>query len=162
MAKNPSSWDEALKEAEDACLAALCTILGLRVGVDAFLSVNPGKTDCAVFDIGRPRSGVVLGFPATTFHYRGQVDFYSRDRRLIKRWDMRLLGAMPIGTTQPTHGASIADVCNVESFRIAPEDNGIGEIATTELKTAKGADGINVFTQAVQFDIVFTAGPREA
>ena len=136
MAKNPSSWDEALKEAEDACLAALCTILGLRVGVDAFLSVNPGKTDCAVFDIGRPRSGVVLGFPATTFHYRGQVDFYSRDRRLIQRWDMRLLGAMPIGTTQPTHGASIADVCNVESFRIAPEDNGTAE--TVERLRAAG------------------------
>lgn len=161
MALKPTEWNAALEEAEAACLAALCTILNLRAGTDAFLSVNPGKPDCAVFDIGRPRSGAVLGFPATKFHYRGQVDFYSRDRRLIQNWDMRLIGAMPIGTTQPTHGATIGDISNVESFRIAPEDNAIGEIATTELKTAKGVDGINVFTQAVQFDIVFYAGERD-
>ena len=44
MALKPTEWNVALEEAEAACLAALCTILNLRAGTDAFLSVNPGNT----------------------------------------------------------------------------------------------------------------------
>ena len=89
--KEPLQAEDALWEAEDICYRRVLEILGLTDGVDAFISTNGGRYDCAVFDIGSPKSGEVFGFPASKFHWRGRLDLYSRNRRLIQKWIMRLL-----------------------------------------------------------------------
>ena len=157
--REPMKAEDALWEAEGVCFRRLCEVLGLTEGVDAFISVNGGRYDCAVFDIGSPRSGEVFGFPATKFHWRGKLDFYSRDRRQIQRWIMRLLLAMPIGTTQPVSRDLATDTI-VEVFRLAPQERCIDEITTVELKSKKDEEGVAVFTTSAEFDIVFTVGAR--
>ena len=157
--KEPLQAEDALWEAEDICYRRVLEILGLTDGVDAFISTNGGRYDCAVFDIGSPKSGEVFGFPASKFHWRGRLELYSRNRRLIQKWIMRLLLAMPIGTTQPV-ASDLATDTIVEVFRIAPQERCIDEITTVELKAKKDADGVAVFTTSVEFDIVFTVGAR--
>ena len=155
----PLQAEDALWEAEDICFRRVCEIIGLEKGVNAFVSTNGGRYDCAVFDIGSPKSGEVFGFPASKFHWRGRLDLYSRDRRLIQRWLMRLLLAMPIGTTQPVKDDLSRDTI-VSVFRIAPQERCIDEITTVELKSKKDEDGVAVFTTSVEFDIVFSVGAR--
>ena len=157
--KEPILAEDALYEAENICYRRVLEILGLTDGVNAFISTNGGRYDCAVFDIGSPKSGEVFGFPASKFHWRGRLDLYSRNRRLVQKWIMRLLLAMPIGTTQPV-SSDLAENTTVEVFRIAPQEGCIDEITTVELKSKKDADGVPVFTTSVIFDIVFTVGAR--
>lgn len=157
---NGEVFEEALFQAERDCFDKLNEILGLREGVNSFISTNKGVTDCVVFDIGYPESGEVLGFPSDCFHWHGQADLYSRDRRQIQRWLMRMVAAMPIGTTQGTK-EKMREGSSVYCFRIMPITNGISEITTTSLKFAAGDKGVEVFTSTVIFDIVFNAGSRE-
>ncbi len=153
-------FEKAMTKAERDCFDKACEILGVREGVSAFLSVNGGATDCIVFDIGYPESGEVMGFPSECFHWRGQMDLYSRSRRLLQVWLMRLVAAMPIGTVQATE-ERMPEGSNVQCFRIMPITNGITPIVTTSLKYGAGDKGIEVFTSTVNFDIVFSAGSRE-
>ena len=72
---------------------------------------------------------------------------------------MRLLLAMPIGTTQPVKD-DLSRNTIVSVFRIAPQERCIDEITTVELKSKKDEDGVAVFTTSVEFDIVFSVGAR--
>lgn len=153
-------FEEALFSAEKDCHEKICEILGLQDGVNAFLSVNKGMTDCVVFDIGCPETGELMGFPSNCFHWRGQLDIYNRNRRVIQRWLMRLIAALPIGNTQGTK-EKMREGSNVQNFRIMPRPNTNMEITTTTLKYGAGDKGVEVFTTSVLFDIVFNAGSRE-
>lgn len=155
----PASWELAMTEAELVCHRRLCDILGLTDGTDAFISTNGGRVECAVFDIGYSESGDVFGFPADKYHFRGRVDFYSRERKTIQKWIMRILAAMPIGKTQSVTDDLYRNTC-VYCFRTAPVARAVEEITTVELKAKKDAEGVPVFTTAVLFDIVFGAGER--
>ena len=157
--KEPENAEEALFEAEEICHNRLCEILGLTSGVNSFISTNGGSYDCCVFDIGSVKTGETFGFPASKFHWRGRLDMYSRDRRQIQRWIMRLLLAMPVGTTQPVT-SDLSHETIVDVFRIAPQEGCIDEITTVELKAKKDESGIVVFTTSVEFDIVFNIGAR--
>jgi len=156
---DPSKAELALTEAEATCHAKICEVLGLQSGVDCFISTNPGKVECAVFDVGFPWTGDVMGWKSNVYHWRGQLDLYSRNRRTVQVWIMRLLMAMPIGPTQ-SQSNELDATTNVRTFRIAPEANAITEIKTTELKDAANVKGVEVFTASVNFDIIFRAGPR--
>jgi len=156
----PNSIETALNEAEATCHARLCQILGLTSGVDCFISTNGGRTDCAVFDIGYPQSGEQMGFKASVYHFRGQIDLYSRNRRQIQCWLMRLIAAMPISPTQSASN-DLDGASTVQTLRIAPETQAIAEITTTELKNNAAEKGVEVFNTSVKLDIVFTIGPRE-
>lgn len=160
MARNLEVFEDAMLNAERDCFDKLNEILGLREGVNSFLSTNKGATDCMVFDIGYPETGEMMGFPSDVFHWRGQADIYHRSRRQIQKWLMRLIAAMPIGTTQATR-ERMREGSNVQNFRIMPITNGISEITTTQLKFAAGDKGVEVYTSTVIFDIVFNAGSRE-
>ena len=160
MPRNYEVFEDALFQAERDCFDKFNEILGLREGVNSFISTNKGVLDCAVFDIGYPETGEMMGFPSDCFHWRGQADLYNRDRRQIQRWLMRLVGAMPIGTVQATN-ERMREGSNVYCFRIMPITNGISEIVTTTLKCGAGDKGVEVFTSTVIFDIVFNAGSRE-
>lgn len=157
---DPNSIETALTEAEDTCHEKLCQILGLTKGVDCFVSINGGRVECAVFDIGYPQAGEVMGFEACVYHFRGQLDLYSRNRRTLQKWLMALIANMPIS---PTQGASneLDGISTVQTLRIAPESNSIAEISTTELKDAAKEKAITAFTTTVKLDIVFTIGPRK-
>lgn len=157
----PNKQEDALIEAEKICHAKVCEILGLQSGVDCFISTNPGKTDCAIFDIGFLWTGDQAGWPSQVYHFRAKLDLYSRNRAKVQRWLMRLLLAMPIS---PWQGQSneLDQTTTVRTFRIAPESNGVGEITTTELKEAANVNGVEVFTAGVNFDIIFGVGTRSA
>lgn len=157
---DPTTAELALFEAEETCHKRLCDILGLTSGVDCFISTNPGKVECAVFDIGRAWTADMMGWKGETFHWRGQVDLYSRNRRTIQVWLMRMVLAMPIGPQQ-AQANDLDGRSNVRNFRIAPESDSVSEITTTELKDAANVKGVEVFTASVKFDIIFRAGPRD-
>ena len=159
-AEAPNQFEEAMFQAERDCFDKVCEILGLQEGKSAFLSVNKGMLDCVVFDIGYPETGDMMAFPSDVFHWRGQLDIYNRSRRQIQKWLMRLIAAMPIGTSQATD-EQMPEGSNVQNFRIVPVTNSISDIVTTQLKYAAGDKGVEVYTSTIIFDIVFIAGSRE-
>lgn len=155
----PIQQDKALTEAEKTCFRTLCEILGVTDGVDAFISTNGGRAECIVFDIGYCQTGETQAFPATTLHFRGKVDLYSRNRETIQKWIMQMILALPISPTQSQSNALDA-VTTVRTFRLAPETRNPTEITTTELKNEPSKTGITVFTASADFDIVFSIGKR--
>ena len=82
----PISWEDAMWQAEDACALKLAEVMGLKPKTDIFTGIkSDNAVDCAVFDIGKPETGDQFGYVADHFHFRGQVDLYSRDRRQIMK-----------------------------------------------------------------------------
>ena len=159
--KAPSRWDDAMSEAEDACWRKLNEVLGLVGGVNSFTGIkSDNAVECAVFDIGKPESGEQFGFVSDKFHFRGQVDFYHRDRKELMRWIMRTIGLLPCQTRQATD-AKIPN-SNVYCFRIQPLSNCANVITTVEIPVGRISDGkkVEVFTTSIFFDIVFFAGER--
>lgn len=158
----PIQQDEALYEAERTCFDKLVQVMGLQgEGIDAFISTNGGKVECAVFDIGYPQTGETTGFPATTHHWRAQLEMYSRNRRQLQKWIMRLMLAFPNAPTQGV-ASELYQNTTVKVLRIAPETRAVSEITTTELKSDPAKAGVNAFTCSVAFDVVFTIGRRTA
>lgn len=154
------SSENALIEAEEACLRKICEILNFRAGVNAFICVQPGLTDCCVFDIGNVQTGDQTSYPAGMFHFRGNLTFYAVNRKSIQRSIMRLLLALPNAPQQSRQNSMIED-SNVIVFRIAPETNAIGAISTVAVQAANNKPEIEVFTAVVSFDIVFSAVEAE-
>lgn len=159
--KAPTRWEDAIIEAENACWRKVNEILGLTGGVNSFTGIKgDNAVECAVFDIGKPESGEQFGFTSDKFHFRGQVDLYSRRREDIMRWIMRLIGTMPVQTRQSTD-AKIPN-SNVYCFRIQPLNNCMNVITTVDIPVGIISDNrkVEVFTTSVFFDIVFFAGKR--
>jgi len=161
MSKQAVTFEKSLIEAENICLDCICKVLGLRSGIDGFISVNGGKTDCVVWDIGYLYTGDQMGFVADKFHFRGQLDLFSRDRRRVQVWLMLLAQAFPNTKCQGVTDDLDRETC-VDCLRIAPEQRAIDEITTTELKQKGDEKGVAAFTTSVSFDIVFNAGARTA
>ena len=125
---------DTLHDAELQCMARIAEALGLRVGVNAFIGLHPGMSDCVVWDIGY---------------------LYNRTRQQIQRWIVALLRSFPIA---PAHGRAMMDVGEgpVKILRIAPENGGIGEIATQTVKQHEKDPGRETFYCPASFDVVFT------
>lgn len=157
----PIDFDGALEAAETICHLKIAEILELRDGVNAFVCLNPGRPDCAVFDIGGVKSGEVMAFPAEVFHFRGQLELYSRNRKQIQVWMMRLVRAFPNSGWQGARDDLPTETA-VHCLRIAPEDNAISPISTTQITAGTNEKSITVFTATIQFDIVFGTGARSA
>lgn len=158
---NPVSFENALTEAEMLCHLKIAEVLGLSDGVDAFICLNPGRTDCAVWDIGGLQTGEQTGFPAEMYHFRGQLELYSRSRQQIQRWIMRLIAAFPLTRWQGVSDEMARETC-VDVLRIAPESNAVSAISTTEVHSGTNEKTIPCFTATLQFDIVFGTGARSA
>lgn len=157
----PSSFENALKEAELSCFAFLCDRCNLRQQEQAFVSTRPKYAiDCAVFDIGQMQTGDVAAFPSGHYHWRAQCDFYNRSRDELQRMIMRMLRDFPVDQVYNEDHPLRKDTC-VQCFRIAPETGAISTITTQELDNGKDASKVPVFTCTVQFDVVFYAGPRQ-
>lgn len=159
---DPTQYDRAIIEAENDCLKVIAEALSLTIGNDAFLGIKADKAiDCAVFDIGRPETNELAGFPAHTYHFRGQLDLYNRDRETIQRWEMRLLYLFPIQTSQST-GNRMPERSNVDQFRLSPSQEFLDPITTVDIPVGKLSENktVEVFTTSAYFDIVFNAGVR--
>lgn len=157
---DPSTFEASLGEAEDACFEALCRILDLRAGVNAFIGANDGRTECAVFDIGALQTGDQTTYRAQRFHFRGQVDLYNRNRRTLQAWLMRIVAGLPVQRHGGTESFLRTDT-NVVQFRVAPEATAISAITSADIETATAGKKIPTFTATVTFNIVFRAGLRE-
>lgn len=155
----PSSYEDSLGEAENTCFEMICDALQLRPGVDATVSLQNGRPDCAVFDIGSLATPVLTSFPSPTLHFRARLSLYNRDRATLQRWIMRLLREMPIGrnylASHPLRENSI-----VSDFRIAPVPGNISTITPTDVSPSTSVS-VPTFTVSVSFDVVFTARSDE-
>jgi hypothetical protein len=150
------AWNpDTLHDAELQCMDRIAEALGLRVGVNAFIGLHPGLSDCVVWDIGFLYTGDQASFPANTFHWRGKLELYSRTRQQIQRWIMALLRSFPIA---PVHGRATMETGEgpVRILRIAPENGGVGEIATQTVKQHDKDPGRETFYCPANFDVVFT------
>ena len=156
---DPSTFEASLGEAEDACFEALCRILDVRGGVNAFIGANDGRTDCMVFDIGQIQTGDAATYRAERFHFRGQADLYNRNRRTLQAWLMRIVAALPVQRHGGTDSFLRAET-NVVQFRIVPQPTAVGAITSVDIETATAGKKVATFTATVTFDIVFKAGPR--
>lgn len=146
---------DTLHDAELQCMARIAEALGLRVGVNAFIGLHPGMSDCVVWDIGYLYTGDQAAFPANKYHWRGKLELYNRTRLQIQRWIMVLLRSFPIA---PAHGRATMDVGEgpVVTLRVAPENGGIGEIVTKTIKQNDKDPGRETFYCPASFDVVFT------
>ena len=153
--------EDALADTEEQCLKRIAEALGVRVGVDAFCGLQPGKSDCAVFDIGYLYTGDQMGFPANNFHFRAKLELYNRNRRQIQRWIMRLVLAFPVtpwqGRCDDLRGNGPAMI-----LRLAPENGAVGEVSTITVKQSEKDPGRETFYCAANFDVVFSAAERQA
>ena len=146
---------EALSDAERQCLDRIAGVLGLRVGVTAFIGLHPGLSDCAVWDIGYLYTGEQTSFPANQWHFRGKLELYCRSRQQMQRWITALMLSFPItpfnGRDRMAPGEG-----PVITLRVAPENGGIGEIATQTVKQNDKDPGRETFYCPANFDVVFT------
>ena len=157
---DPSTFEASLGEAEDACFEALCRILDLRAGVNAFIGANDGRADCLVFDIGALQTGDQTTYRAVRFHFRGQADLYNRNRRKLQAQLMRIVAGLPVQRHGGTESFLRADT-NVLQFRVVPETSAISAVKSAEIETATAGKKIPTFTATVTFDIVFRTGVRD-
>ncbi len=148
---------DSLTYAEKACATRLADFLGVKVWRDA----NPCESDCAVFNIGYLRTGELCTFNTEAFHFRASLDLFNRDRTLLQRQIMRLLGAFPINADLRTDDP-LREGSNVLVFRVAPESNSVGIISRFDLKSDTNAAPLMTYTACVQFDVVFRAAPIAA
>ena len=158
----PTGYETALANAEDACFAFLNEILGLEEQVTSFVSCRArGVLDCMVFDIGELHTGDVTSFKAKNFHWRANAEFFCRDRRRLQAIQMRLLEKMPVAPQFEREHPLLKD-SNVRHFRVAPETGAIGSISTQEIEAFQGGAKVPVFTFVAKFDVIFSAGERSA
>lgn len=144
----------ALEEAEKEALSRICDVLSIREGVQGFISVFPGKSDCVVWDIGAIHTGDQLAFSADMFHWRGFLWLYNRSRARLQEWIMRLVNAFPCSNA---HGRQVPLTGGrISVLRIAPESGAIGKIETTSIETSVSVQ-TQVFTTSIGFDVVFNA-----
>ena len=154
--KGAAAAETALADAEKQCFDKLCAVLGLRPGVSASIGLQPGLSDCVVWDIGYLYTGDQAGFPADTWHFRGKLELYNRNRATVQKWLMRLLLAFPIGPWQG-RANDLAENGNVIILRIAPENGAVGEVSTIRVKQTEQDTGRETFYSVANFDIVFTS-----
>ena len=152
--------ETALEDAERQSFDKLCEVLGVRPGVNAAIGLQPGLSDCVVWDAGYLYTGDQTGFPADTWHFRGKLELYNRSRAAIQRWIMRLLLAFPIAPTQG-RANDLARTGNVIILRIAPENGSVGEMSTIVVKQTEKDPGRETFYSVANFDLIFTARERE-
>lgn len=160
MAEVSGIYLDAITDAERTCFDRIVEALGLRPGANAAIGLQPGLADCVVWDIGYLYTGDQAGFPADTFHFRGKLELYSRTRRQVQRWNSALLQTFPVGSTQARRGQP-APGGNVVVLRIAPENGGVGEIATITVKQAEKDAGRETFYCVANFDVVFKTKIQE-
>lgn len=153
--------EDALADAENQCLRKLGETLALRPGDGIFCALQPGRTDCAVFDVGYLYTGDQAGYPANVFHFRAKLDLYSRDRAKLQRWLMRLFLTFPVGPSNSRSNEMMGEG-PVINFRLAPESTGVGEISTIAVKQSADDPGRETFYCVAKFDVVFSAAERRA
>lgn len=143
-------FTDALTEAEKACTAK---VKGL-FRHPTHRCLNPGVPDCQVFDIGYLYTGDNATFDSASYHWRGTLELYRRDRTEMQRDIMKILEALPCNADYHQDGM---DGTNVLCFRVAPETRSVSEITTANINPNKDESPIPCFTCTVAFDVVFQA-----
>ena len=144
------AFHETLTMAETSCANALKNYLPEDMPVFRF--ENPGRADCAVFDIGSPRTGDLFAVKAKSLHYRGKLTLYRRDRDHLQQTIMSLVEAFPINADF-SDDHELRESSNVKLLRVAPETNCISEI-TRETVMTRGGE-VATCSVMIFFDIVF-------
>lgn len=146
---------DSLTVAEEACAKRLADFLGKTV----WRGVNPGETDCGVFNIGWLQTGEHCCYNAEALHFRASLDLFNRDRTGILRDIMRLLAAFPVNADLRTDD-SLREESNVMVFRVAPEARAIGEALPAEVAVKTNASPVWAYRATAAIDVVFRTARR--
>jgi len=146
-------FQDAMTVAEKACAGCVAQLFDR---VKTYRATNPGDPDCNVFDIGHLHIGENTTFASAAYCFRAQLDLYRRDRTALQRDIMKILAALPIGADNNAE-ADLRQTSNVIVFRVAPETNAVGSIATADVSQDKDAKSVPCWTATVLFDVVFQA-----
>lgn len=143
-----------IRDAEKACFDVLCAIAGWSPGLNAFIGLNPGKPDCAVFDIGEAGLGDTACFQSPTLHFKSYLELFSRDRAPLQAAEVMLYKSFPSGGFSCQNRPEFTDT-NVVLFRLSPFQNFFGRITPT---TVDGPGGKQWNTNLLQcfLDVVFS------
>ena len=146
---------DSLTVVEEACAKRLADFLGKTV----WRGVNPGETDCGVFNIGWLQTGEHCCYNAEALHFRASLDLFNRDRTGILRDIMRLLAAFPVNADLRTDD-SLREESNVMVFRVAPEARAIGEALPAEVAVKTNASPVWAYRATAAIDVVFRTARR--
>ena len=146
------NFEDSLEAAEIACKQELERRLGIKI----LRSASTGLPDEAVFDIGHLQSGEQMGFPATAYHWRAQLDIYRRDRSELQKMIMRVVRAFPINRDMKAD-AELREGSNVDLFRIALETNAVSAITRTDVTPPNKENSMQTHVVSILFDVVFVA-----
>lgn len=144
------AFHETLTMAENACANAIKN--RLPEDLPMFRFENPGRTDCAVFDIGSPRTGDLFAVKAKSLHYRGKLTLYRRDHDHLQQTIMSLVETFPVNADFSADH-ELRETSNVELLRIAPESGCISEIMRETVATHAGE--VATCSVTIAFDVVF-------
>ena len=146
---------DSLAVAEEACAQRLAEFLGKNV----WRGLNPGETECGVFNIGRLQTGEHCCYNAEALHFRASLDLFNRDRTGILRDIMRLLAAFPVNADLRTDDP-LREESNMMVFRVAPEARAIGEALPAEVAVKTNASPVWAYRATAAIDVVFRTARR--
>ena len=146
---------DSLAVAEESCAQRLAEFLGKNV----WRGLNPGETECGVFNIGRLQTGEHCCYNAEALHFRASLDLFNRDRTGILRDIMRLLAAFPVNADLRTDDP-LREESNMMVFRVAPEARAIGEALPAEVAVKTNASPVWAYRATAAIDVVFRTARR--
>lgn len=146
-------YERAMTQAEAACNLRVAHLLGLSPGKDATIGISNGYPDAAVFDIGQMQIGETNTFNAGAVCFSATLTLYNRDRSMLQRWLMRLVGSLPVNADYRPDDA-VREDANVLHFRITPSGGAISRITPTTVQSSNSGD-VPTWTAEVQMDAVY-------
>ena len=148
---------DSLTVAEEACAKRLADFLGKAV----WRGVNPGETDCGVFNIGWLQTGEHCCYDAEALHFRASLSLFGRDRTNLQRDIMRILAAFPMNADLRVDDP-LREESNVLVFRVAPEARAVGEALPTDVNVMTNAAPVLAYSATLAMDVVFRTSRPQA
>ncbi len=146
-------FERSMAQAEEACLRRVANLFGLAPGRDATVGISNGLPDAVVFDIGQIQLGETSTFNTNAVCFSATLTLFNRDRAMLQRWLMRLIGSLPINDDYRPDDTVRGD-SNIAHFRINPSSGAISRITATNVQSSNSGD-VPTWTCEVQMDVVF-------
>lgn len=147
----PCAAHEAMTFAEKACARAIEQYLPEDMPMCGF--ENPGRADCAVFDIGAPKFGDLFATKAKSLAYSAKLTLYRRDHDALQAAIMQLITQFPVNADLSADDV-LRETSNVILLRVSAEGSPISAIApeTVDMRTGQS---VRTFAVSISFDVVF-------
>ena len=147
----PCATHEAMTFAEKACARAIEQYL--PDDMPMFRFENPGRTDCAVFDIGTPMNGDLFATKAKSLPYSAKLTLYRRDHDALQAAIMHLVSSFPVNADLSADH-ELRETSNVILLRVSVGGSPISAISREEIEVRNG-QSVSTCRVDITFDVVF-------